>query len=156
MIRIVAVGKLKNKSLAALAEDYLKRCGGMVPCEVVTIKDTGPAREGHEMLRKLGSPAGNELVIALDERGEKVTSHQLADLLGRYGKIAFLIGGADGLGPAARQRAARTVRLSALTRAARTVRLSALTLTHEMAQVLLLEQIYRGLCILRNRPYHRD
>jgi 23S rRNA (pseudouridine1915-N3)-methyltransferase len=144
MIRIVAVGKLKNKSLAALAEDYLKRCGGMVPCEVVTIKDTGPAREGHEMLRKLGSPAGNELVIALDERGEKVTSHQLADLLGRYGKIAFLIGGADGLGPAARQRAARTVRLSAL------------TLTHEMAQVLLLEQIYRGLCILRNRPYHRD
>ncbi len=144
MIRIVAVGKLKNKSLAALAEDYLKRCGGMVPCEVVTIKDTGPAREGHEMLRKLGSPAGNELVIALDERGEKVTSHQLADLLGRYGKIAFLIGGADGLGPAARQRAARTVRLSAL------------TLTHEMAQVLLLEQIYRGLCILRNRPNHRD
>ncbi len=144
MIRIVAVGKLKNKSLAALAEDYLKRCGGMVPCEVVTIKDTGPAREGREMLRKLGSPAGNELVIALDERGEEVSSHQLADLLGRYGKIAFLIGGADGLGPAARQRAARTVRLSAL------------TFTHEMAQVLLLEQIYRGLCILRNRPYHRD
>ena len=144
MIRIVAVGKLKNKSLAVLAEDYLKRCGGMVPCEVVTIKDTGPTREGHEMLRKLGSPAGNELVIALDERGEEVTSRQLADLLGRYGKVAFLIGGADGLGPAARQRAARTVRLSAL------------TLTHEMAQVLLLEQIYRGLCILRNRPYHRD
>ena len=144
MIRIVAVGKLKNKSLATLAEDYLKRCGGMVPCEVATVKDTDPAREGHEMLRKLGSPAGNELVIALDERGEEFTSQQLADLLGRHGKIAFLVGGADGLGPAARQRAARTVRLSAL------------TLTHEMARVLLLEQIYRGLCILRNRPYHRD
>ena len=82
--------------------------------------------------------------LALDERGEEVTSRQLADLLGRYGKIAFLVGGADGLGPAARERAARTVRLSAL------------TLTHEMARVLLLEQIYRGLCILRNRPYHRD
>jgi 23S rRNA (pseudouridine1915-N3)-methyltransferase len=144
MIRIVAIGKVKNKPLAALAADYWRRCRSMAPCEVVTLKDADPEAEGRAMVHALGSPAGNEYVVALDEKGDEVTSRQLAALLGRHGKIAFLIGGADGLGPAARRRAARTVRLSAL------------TLTHEMAQVLLLEQIYRGLCILRNRPYHRE
>jgi 23S rRNA (pseudouridine1915-N3)-methyltransferase len=96
------------------------------------------------MVARLGSPHGRELVVALDERGESVTSRGLAEVLGKHGSIAFLIGGADGLGPAARERAGRTLRLSRL------------TLTHEMARVLLAEQIYRGLGILRGLPYHRD
>ena len=59
------------------------------------------------------------------------------------GSISFLIGGPDGLGPAARERSTRTFRLSSM------------TLTHEMARTLLIEQIYRGLSILRGKPYHR-
>ena len=95
------------------------------------------------MVRSLGSAGGNELVVAMDETGDRIDTRQLADLLGAHGRITFLVGGADGLGDAARQRAHRSLRLSAL------------TLPHELARVLLLEQIYRGLCINRNRPYHR-
>jgi len=144
VIRIVAVGKLKDRRLAALAGDYLARIRALAPCEVVELKDRDPGREGREMVQRLGSPQGHELVVALDERGEEITSRQLARLLGRHGGVAFLIGGQDGLGPDARERADRTLRLSAL------------TLTHEMARVLLLEQAYRGLTILRGMPYHRD
>jgi 23S rRNA (pseudouridine1915-N3)-methyltransferase len=95
------------------------------------------------MIAKLGSPDGNEHVVALDERGRSVKSTDLAALLGRHGSIAFLVGGAEGMGPAARERAGSSLRLSSL------------TLTHEMARMLLTEQIYRGLTILRHKPYHR-
>ncbi len=143
MIRIVAVGKLKNKHLAALAADYLQRIGGMASCTVVEIKDTDPRREGDDMIRRLGSATGNEVVVALDERGERADSLQLAKLLATHGQISFLIGGADGLGSDARQRADRTLRLSSM------------TWTHEMARVLLIEQVYRGFSIIKGRPYHR-
>ena len=144
MIRIVAVGRMKDRRLAALLEDYLKRIRPLAPAEVVELKDTGPEREGRDMVARLGSARGKELVVALDERGESVSSRELSGLLGKHGTIAFLVGGADGLGAAARERADRTVRLSRM------------TLTHEMARVLLAEQIYRGLSILRGLPYHRD
>ncbi len=144
MIRIIAVGKMKDKRLGALLEDYLQRIRPLAPAKVVELRDADPEREGREMTAKLGSTRGNELVVALDERGEDVTSRDLSRLLGAHGSVAFLVGGADGLGPAARERADRTLRLSSL------------TLTHEMARVLLAEQIYRGLSILRGKPYHRD
>lgn len=143
MIRIVAVGKMKDKRLAALAEDFLQRVRPMAPAEVVELRDSVPEKEGREMAAKLGSAAGSQLVVALDEHGEDLTSTDLATLLGEHGNICFLLGGADGLGTAARERAERTVRLSSF------------TLTHEMARVLLLEQVYRGLTILRGKPYHR-
>ena len=144
MIRIVAVGKMKDRRLAALLEDYLRRIRALAPVEVVELKDQDPEQEARAMVAKLGSARGRGHVVALDERGEDVTSRDLARLLGDHGGISFLVGGADGLGPAARERADRTLRLSSL------------TLTHEMARVLLAEQIYRGLSILRGLPYHRD
>jgi 23S rRNA (pseudouridine1915-N3)-methyltransferase len=143
MIRIIAAGKIKDKRLAGLMDDYLKRIRAMAPAEVVEIRDADPDREGRAMVAKLGSARGSALVVALDEHGEGLTSREFASLLGAHGGISFLIGGADGLGAAARSRAGRTVRLSRL------------TLTHEMARVLLAEQIYRGLSILRGKPYHR-
>ena len=96
------------------------------------------------MAARLGSARGRQLVVALDEHGEDLTSREFASLIGGHGGISFLIGGADGLGDEAR------------TRAERTVRLSSMTLTHEMARVLLTEQIYRGLSILKGKPYHRE
>lgn len=143
MIRVLAVGKVKDKHLASLAGNFLKRLRPMAPAEIVEIKDSRPDKEGRDMVAKLGSAGGSQLVVALDEHGENMTSTDLAQLLGKHGNICFLVGGADGLGPVARQRASRTIRLSSL------------TLTHEMARVLLLEQIYRGLSILRGKPYHR-
>ncbi|MEN8008505.1 MAG: 23S rRNA (pseudouridine(1915)-N(3))-methyltransferase RlmH [Candidatus Krumholzibacteriota bacterium] len=143
MIRILAAGKIKDKRLAGLLDDYLKRIRPMAPVEVVEVRDSTPAKEGREMATRLGSARGSQLVVALDERGEDLTSLGFSKLLGGHGGISFLIGGADGLGPEARERAERVVRLSSM------------TLTHEMARVFLAEQIYRGLSILRGKPYHR-
>jgi 23S rRNA (pseudouridine1915-N3)-methyltransferase len=144
VIRIVAVGRMKERRLAEVVDDYARRCRPLRALEVVEIKDADPEREAAAMLRQLGSPEGNEHVVALDERGETITSRGLAELLGRHGRVTFLIGGPDGLGEGARRRAKRTLRLSSL------------TLPHELARVLLAEQIYRGLAILRGLPYHRD
>lgn len=143
MIRIIAAGKVKDRRLAGLLDDFLKRIRAMAPIEVLEIRDSTPEREGKDMVARVGSAQSRQLVVAMDEHGDDLTSQDLADLLGRHGGISFLIGGADGLGP------------DPLSRADRTLRLSSLTLTHEMARMLLAEQIYRGLSILRGKPYHR-
>ena len=143
MIRIIATGKIKDRRLGGLIEDYQKRIRPLTPLEIVEIKDGKPDKEAREMIARLGSVGGQELVVAMDERGEDLTSEAFSKVLGAHGSISFLIGGPDGLRPATRERAARTIRLSSM------------TLTHEMARTLLLEQIYRGLSILRGKPYHR-
>jgi 23S rRNA (pseudouridine1915-N3)-methyltransferase len=144
MIRVIAVGKLKDRRLAALIAEYARRIRPLAPFTLEEVRDGPPERVARDLLARLGSAGGHSLVIALDERGEAVTSRDLAELLGRHGSLDFLVGGADGLDPAVRARADRTLRLSRL------------TLTHEMARLLLVEQIYRGLTILRGMPYHRD
>jgi len=80
-------------------------------------------------------------VEALDERGKDLDTVQFADLLKT--ETAFVIGGADGLGPEVKARAAMLLRLSSL------------TLPHALAQVVLLEQIYRAATLLTGHPYHR-
>ncbi len=144
MIRIMAVGRMKDRRLADLAADYMRRIRSLGKLDIQELKDTGPDREARTMLAGLGSARGSQLVVALDEHGPPLDSRGFADLLGKHGSICFLIGGPDGLGAEALQRADRTLSLSAM------------TFTHEMARVLLLEQVYRGLGILAGRPYHRD
>lgn len=143
MIRIIAVGKVRDKRLAGLMDDYLKRIRVMAPVEVVEVRDSTSEREDRDLAGKLGSAGGRQMVVAMDELGEDLTSLGISELLGAHGGISFVIGGADGLGPEVRARAGRVVRLSSM------------TFTHEMARVLLAEQIYRGLSILRGKPYHR-
>lgn len=143
MIRILAVGRLKDARLADLAADYRRRIRPLAPLTVIEVKDQTPQREGKQLLARLGPAGGHEVAVALDERGETFDSEALAALLGRHGSLAFLIGGADGLSDEVKNRADRILGLSRL------------TLTHEWARVLLLEQIYRGLTILRGLPYHR-
>lgn len=143
LLRIIVIGRCKDRRLAALAEDYVARIRPLAPVEVLELKDADPRREAGEMVRRLGARDPARPVIALDERGEDLATADLARLLGAHGSLSFLVGGADGLGDEARARADRTIRLSSL------------TLTHEMARVLLLEQVYRGLSMLRGLPYHR-
>jgi 23S rRNA (pseudouridine1915-N3)-methyltransferase len=81
-------------------------------------------------------------VIVLDERGRDLTTAQFAKLL--QAPAAFVIGGADGLSAATRQEADTLLRLSAL------------TLPHALAQVILLEQLYRAATLLTGHPYHRE
>ena len=86
-------------------------------------------------------PKGARL-IALDERGRELTTAQFAKLL--QAPSAFVIGGADGLSAATKGEADSVIRLSAM------------TLPHALAQVVLLEQIYRAATLLTGHPYHRE
>jgi len=81
-------------------------------------------------------------LVALDERGKDLTTRQFAALLAE--PTVFVIGGADGLDPAIKKRAALLLRLSAL------------TLPHALAQVVLCEQLYRAATLLTGHPYHRE
>ena len=154
-IRILWVGKTKNSPIRSLLEDYLDRVRHLVPVEITQVRDQAKARdlsgnelvaaEEREILRLL--PVHSR-VVALDERGKEFSSPEFARWLegeqNRGSKeIAFVIGGSDGLG--ARVSARAVLRLS----------LGRMTWTHEMSRVLLMEQIYRAICILRKIPYHR-
>ena len=139
-IVIVAVGKLRERALRAVADDYLARIRRHVRCDEIETRDVRSLR------RALPDGA---TVVALEVDGEPVSSQGFARRLQRWttrgkGVIAFVIGGADGL-PADLSRDA-DVRLS----------LSALTLPHRLARVVLYEQLYRAFTILRGEPYARQ
>ena len=99
----------------------------------VAVKDTRRLRAALPRTARL---------VALDERGADYTTAQFAGLLKT--ETAFVIGGPDGLEPSIRHDAALLLRVSAM------------TLPHALAQVLLLEQIYRAATILTGHPYHRE
>ena len=138
-IQILAVGKMRDRHMAALCDEYVQRARRHLPVEIVEVEDDAA------LARRL--PARAEL-IALEPGGDSWTTEQLAKHLedrmvhGAQG-LAFLIGGADGL--------PRDV----VRRAARRLSLSRLTLPHRLARVVLCEQIYRALSILKGEPYHR-
>ena len=137
-ISILAVGKLRDRHMAALCDDYLTRARRQVPVEVIEVDDDAA------LARRL--PARAE-IIALEPGGDAWTTEQLAKHLesrmihGAQG-VAFLIGGALGLPKAVVAKASR--RLS----------LSNLTLPHRLARVVLCEQLYRAMSIIRGEPYH--
>ena len=141
MIRLIAVGKMKDPRYAALVEQYVKRIRPWAGFEIVELKDQGPDREAGAMIDRLGQ---SEHVVAMDEHGAGRTSRELGSLLARHGSPTFLIGGPDGLGDAVRARADLTLSLSPM------------TFPHELARLMLVEQIYRGLAINRGHAYHRD
>lgn len=135
---MLAVGKMRDRHMAAICDDYLQRARRHLGVEVIEAEDDAA------MARRL--PARAELV-ALEPGGDAWTTEQLAAFLEQrmvHGTqaVAFLIGGAHGL-------PAEVVR-----RAARRLSLSNLTLPHRLARVVLCEQIYRALTIIRAEPYH--
>lgn len=144
MIRIIAVGKLKDRNLAGLCDEYRRRLRPFARLDITELRDQGTERECKQMLDMLGTNRGHGHVVALDETGRDLSSRDLSAVLGCHGTITFLVGGADGLNDEVRRRADFVLSLSRL------------TFTHEMARMLLLEQLYRGFSIIRGLPYHRD
>jgi 23S rRNA (pseudouridine1915-N3)-methyltransferase len=148
-------GKTDNPALVQLIDDYIGRIGHYLPCEVITIKEPG----GHGNLpaeKKKSSEAdmfrkhfgAKDIIVLLDENGDQFSSKSLASWLGKKmasGKqrIIFAIGGTDGFDAELLKKA--DFRLS----------LSSLTFTHQMARLILSEQIYRSLTILKGESYHR-
>lgn len=151
-IRILAVGKIKTAYWQAAIEQYQKRLRHSFHIEEKIVRDAAPgllpeARIQEEGTRLLAALAPEDLVICLDERGKQFTSPDFARQLSVFWENAtkapcFVIGGAFGLSQALRDKA--TLLLS----------LGAATLPHELARVVLWEQLYRADCLLKGRPYH--
>ena len=142
-IRIIAVGKAKDRDLRSLLGDYYARIGRYARLEEVEIKDGKEAEVSDRLARSIPD---RSRVVALEVGGRALSSHDLAKWIGRAENesvqtVVFLIGGAYGLPQALSKRA--DLRLS----------LSAMTLPHRIARLVLAEQIYRGFSILRNEPY---
>ena len=136
--RIVAVGRVKDEGVRSACDEYLKRLRHYAKVEETEVKDEA---------RILGSIAEGSRLVALSRTGEAWTSRMLATRTAgweREGRdVEFAIGGADAL-PA-----------DVLGRADATWSLSALTLPHELARLIVLEQLYRAHTIRRGEPYHR-
>lgn len=139
-IYVVAAGKIKDKSLRAVADDYLSRIGHYTRVEELETRDeTGFDR---------AIPSG-ALLVALEVWGKQLSSEEFAKKLQSWtstgkGEVAFVIGAAEGIPKALSERAAEHLSLSKM------------TLPHRLARVVLFEQIYRGFSILRGEPYARE
>lgn len=151
-IRLLCVGKLKIPFYREACAHYLTRIGHhrQIVCNEVKDGDSSlpiGIRKTEEGQRLLAALAPNDVMLVLDERGATLSSTQLADLLRRLdnealGTPCFVVGGAYGLDE------------SVLKKARQRLSLSAMTFPHELARVILVEQLYRADCILRNSPYH--
>lgn len=145
-IRIIVAGKPALAYAKAGVEDYLKRLSRFGGYELLTIK----AGSSEEVSARLLDRSQGCHRIALDERGESMATRAFAeklDSLAMRGDIktaAFLIGAADGHTPALRDACDSLISLSRL------------TLQHELALLVLLEQLYRVASIKSGSPYHRD
>lgn len=157
-MKLIAVGKLKDKALVSLVDEYVKRLKPYEKVEIVEVADMMAPEsnsdaqneqvkkiEGERVLAKIKD---NEFVILLDLWGESISSEQLADKIEKVytynsSNLTFVIGGSLGLSPELVKRANFRWKLSDC------------TFTHQMVRVLVLEQFYRATMINRHMPYHK-
>ena len=145
-VTILSVGHKMPAWIQEGFQEYVRRMPPEIRVDLVELKP-GKSKddEGRAMLEAL---PGGATLVALDERGKGLSTRELATTLSDWMREAvqpcFAIGGADGLADAVKQRAARTISLSAL------------TLPHQLVRVVLAEQLYRAWTILARHPYHRE
>jgi 23S rRNA (pseudouridine1915-N3)-methyltransferase len=139
-IRLVMLGKTRRQETRSLLDDYVRRIRHYAEMEISELRDRSPAA-----LRKLTLDPG-ALAVALDPAGQQFSSERFARWLGDLRdrgrrEIVFLCGDAEGFPDELRSRAEQKISLSTL------------TTQHELARVVLAEQIYRALAILAGHPY---
>ena len=145
MIKIICLGKIKEKYLEDLINDYKKRINKYHKLTIIELKDENDLSiEKANIEKYLGK---NDYIIALDMEGELITSAKLAQKIDEIfitnSTITFIIGSSEGLHPDLKKRA--NYRLS----------FSRLTFPHGLFRGILLEQIYRSFKILNNEKYHK-
>ena len=136
---MLAVGKIRRGWIQDGIDLYSRRLRGL---SVIELRDGTPEKEESAIK---GALLPDERLVVLMEEGETLASIPFARRLERYGneRLAFIIGGADGLTPGLKARA--DWRLS----------LSPMTFPHELARLLLIEQLFRAQAIIQGSPYHR-
>jgi 23S rRNA (pseudouridine1915-N3)-methyltransferase len=150
--KFIWVGKTRNEHLRSLIDDYLGRLGRFTRFEIIELRESG-ARivdegiedEGRRIISALRPDA---LTVLLDVEGRQFNSHELSAQVDRWQnngikEVAMVIGGHNGVSKEVVERA--QARWS----------LSRLTLTHEMARVVMLEQVYRAFTIIHGLPYQK-
>jgi len=141
-LRLVLLGKTRNPQLRALIEDYRERLARFTPVEIAEWKST----DARPSVLAEARGKGKAPIVLLDAAGREFTSEEFARWLARQlnsgqKELIFLLGGAEGFPEETKKQA--DVLLS----------LSRLTMPHELARVVLLEQLYRAFALLREHPY---
>ena len=144
MIKIICVGKVKEKYLQEAISDYMKRLSKYHKADIIILEDSNMAEEKTRILKHIDS---KDYVITLDIEGKELSSLELADKLDKTfitnSSICFVIGGSYGLDREVKKRANFSLSFSKL------------TFPHQLFRVILLEQIYRSFKILNNETYHK-
>lgn len=158
-LKIIAIGKLKSGPESELFSRYLERArrsGVQLGFSAVILQEyqedksaTAKQRKSREGIQLMSSVSQGSSLLAFDENGDDLTSEQFAKYIADnrdngIDEMAFVIGGPDGQGQ------------ELLMRANKTIRLGSMTWPHQIARILLAEQIYRAMTILSGHPYHRS
>ena len=152
-VSVLVIGKPRHAELADVIRDYETRASRYWTLDVIELREAsgrslaGVQVRDREGIRMAGRIPGDARVVACDPGGESMTSESFAewlrDLRDHAQNVAFLIGGAHGLGDAVRARASRRIALAPW------------TLPHELARLVLAEQLYRAGTLVRGEPYHK-
>lgn len=153
-LRIISVGHKMPSWVETACAEYTKRMPREATVEIIDIKPekraAGNSTENIQLIeaKRILDAVGKDFCIALDERGQEVTTLQLADKFKDWQSsgrdVSLIIGGADGLHSSVKQKADWLWGISKL------------TLPHAMVRVLLAEQLYRAHSVIINHPYHRE
>jgi len=150
-IKIAWIGRTKEPAIQSLTDEYLKRISRYAQVEGLLLRDEEALLQmcGRATPAKPGKTinAGKSTLVLMDSRGKQYSSEEFARFLGEYQDrnplpLVFAVGPADGFSE------------TAIGAAQHTISLGPMTLAHELARVVLLEQVYRAFTILKGHPYH--
>jgi 23S rRNA (pseudouridine1915-N3)-methyltransferase len=141
MIKLIWVGRTKERFLQEGVASFARRMERFSSLKVVEVKDSNVEEEGERILKALG----DDHAVVLDVKGRELSSEEFSSFIKKNSdkNIAFVLGGAEGLSPDVKERADFLLSLSKM------------TYTHEMARLILLEQIYRSYTIIKGICYHK-
>ena len=142
-IKVICVGKVKDRNLQLKTEDYIQRIRHDARLEIIELKDDSSEKENAKIKELVERETGH--ILILSEDGKEYGSVEFAKRIEQINRrIVFVIGGTFGLNTAVKKAASEVLSLSRF------------TFPHEIARLLLFEQIYRSLSIIRNRNYHKE
>jgi 23S rRNA (pseudouridine1915-N3)-methyltransferase len=149
-IKIAWIGKTKEPAIQSLTDEYLKRISRYAPVDALILRDEAALLQacGLTAPGKAKQPAAaKSMLVLLDSGGKQFSSEEVARFIGDHQDrnpmpLVFAVGPADGFSDVARSAAQHTISLGRI------------TLAHELARVVLLEQVYRAFTILKGHPYH--